>query len=126
MRYTPGGLSGRWSRSRMPSALARTKPRPSRVYRAATPGRSRQPRRGSGWYQTGSVQPIARRPASNASSAKTMLPSTSSEEASAFFMPSVELERVLVVLLQRRVLLLLAQEAVAHRERLDFGPHEAA
>src|SRR5262245_30253251 len=40
--------------------------------------------------------------------------------------PAVELELVLVVLRQRRVLALLAQEAVAHREALDLGAHEAA
>ena len=48
---------------------------------------------------------------------------------SRFILPpcaSVQLERALVVLLQRRVLLLLPQEAVADRERLDVGAHEAA
>ena len=39
---------------------------------------------------------------------------------------SIELELVLVVLLERRVLRFLAQEAVADRERLDLGTHEAA
>src|SRR4051794_27333616 len=39
---------------------------------------------------------------------------------------SIELERGLVVLLQRRVLLFLPQEAVAHRQRLDLRAHEAA
>src|SRR5688572_30766366 len=41
-------------------------------------------------------------------------------------MASVELEGVLVVLLQRRVLLFLRQQAVSDREGLDLGAHEAA
>src|SRR5688500_20195570 len=39
---------------------------------------------------------------------------------------SVELESVLVVLLQGRVLPVLVQQAVAHGQRLDLGGHDAA
>src|SRR6185503_5496217 len=50
---------------------------------------------------------------------------TSSTLAKSFFM-SVELELVLVVQLQPGILALLLQEAVADREALDLGSHEAA
>src|SRR6185295_17324655 len=49
----------------------------------------------------------------------------SSRLGSSFF-TSVELELVLVALLQRRVLVLFPQEAVADGEPLDPGAHEAA
>src|SRR5215813_8987236 len=39
---------------------------------------------------------------------------------------SVQLERVLVIELERRILRGLVEDAVADHERLDFRPHEAA
>src|SRR5262245_12976192 len=39
---------------------------------------------------------------------------------------SVQLEGRLVVLLERRILLRLTQVAIAHREHVEFRPHEAA
>src|SRR6185295_16488685 len=50
---------------------------------------------------------------------------TRSTLGSSFF-TSVELELVLVALLQSRVLVFLPQEAVADRQALDLGAHEAA
>src|SRR5262245_5769075 len=72
---------------------------------------------------------MARSATSPTSSANTVLAAISAAEPRKLLLisvDSVELELVLVVLLERRVLALLAQEAVAHRERLDLGAHEAA
>src|SRR5688572_25904568 len=96
------------------------------------PGRSFQPSSGSGWCQIGALKPTTRSAISASTSAKSALARTRTAGSANRFTPrspgpsSVELELVLVVLLERRVLRFLAQEAVADRQRLDLGAHEAA
>src|SRR5437764_941927 len=74
---------------------------------------------GSGSQKFGYEKPASRSTASPITSASAALTATSP----AFL---IQFEFVLIVLFQRGVLRFLAQEAVAHRERLDLGAHEAA
>src|SRR5438034_5734158 len=83
------------------------------------PGRRLEPVTGSGCQKFGYEKPATR----NAPSASTTVTATLAQASAAFL---IQLEFVLIVLLECRVLRFLAQEAIAHRERLDLGAHEAA
>src|SRR5579859_1125948 len=83
------------------------------------PGLSFEPVSGSGSQKFGYAKPAARSATSPMTSAMAMLAATSVP-----FL--IQLELMFIVLLERRVLRFLAQEAIADRERLDLGAHEAA
>src|SRR5437879_5552256 len=83
------------------------------------PGRRLEPVSGSGSQKFGYEKPATR----SAPSASTSVAATLAQASAAFL---IQLEFVLIVLLERRVLRFLAQETVADRERLDLGAHEAA
>src|SRR5437762_13778547 len=83
------------------------------------PGRRLEPVTGSGCQKFGYEKPATR----NVPSASTTVTATLAQASAAFL---IQLEFVLIVLLECRVLRFLAQEAIAHRERLDLGAHEAA
>src|SRR4051812_9333685 len=119
MRYTPAGLARACSRSRSPCELTLTYARPSSRCQPSMPGASAVPVTASGRQKFGYEKPTRRSAPSPSAIATTTLAA-----ARARFL--IQLELVLIVLLQRRVLRFLAQEAVADRERLDLGAHEAA
>src|SRR2546421_1251382 len=83
------------------------------------PGRSFEPVTGSGSQKFGYEKPAAR----SAPSASITVTATLAQASARFL---IQLEFVLIVLLECGVLRFLAQETVAHRERLDLGAHEAA
>src|SRR5207237_4335515 len=123
MRYTSSGLFSVVSRSRRPSALMATRARPSLVNQAFMPGRSVQPSCECGRYHTGALKPITRSAISPSNRATRRLAPTI---AAGTRRRLIKFKSVLVVLLQRGILPVLHQEAIAHREGLDLGAHEAA
>src|SRR3954467_982477 len=109
----------RCSRSRSPWLLMRTYALPSSRCQPSMPARSDVPVTASGVQKLGYEKPATRSAASPRPAATRRAPAMTA----AFL---IQLELVLIVLLERRVLHFLAQEAVADRERLDLGAHEAA
>src|SRR5690242_6831205 len=83
------------------------------------PGRSDVPVTASGIQKLGYEKPATR----SATSPSATATSTAAAITAVFL---IQLELVLIVLLERRVLDFFSQEAVAHRERLDLGAQEAA
>src|SRR6266850_5580928 len=107
MRYVSLGFATGCSRSRKPCELIFTQALPSSFCQPCMPGLSFEPVSGSGSQKFGYAKPATRSAPSPRTSATATLTAT---------MPRflIQLELVLIVLLERRVLGVLAQEAIAH------------